>query len=439
MTKYFGTDGIRGEYKNSVVCEEFFEKLSKAVYAYLRDFLKIEKPVIVIGGDTRFSRENLTKAFCKNLGNAIVYDLQVAPTPAIAFAVKHFNANLGVVITASHNPYIDNGIKFFDKNAFKISDAAQEKIEELIDANLPENIFSGEKTFPNILDEYIKKMCSLLPINALANMNISLDCANGATYLTSPKVLEKLGAKVHCMGVNPDGRNINNNVGSECPQNLSKFCLENSSDIAIAHDGDGDRLVVCDSSGTPFAGEEILGLIAMSDSSSKNLGIVTTLQSNTGLDASLAKHSIKVFRCGIGDRLVSQTMQENACIIGGENSGHYIFSDISPCGDGLAGAIKFLSFYIKNKDSLSDLRKHISLFPTLSKAIKIKNKIPLEETKNLSKAISLCEKNLVDKGRILVRYSGTENKIRLLVEAQDSALTSKYMNILEQAVENDLQ
>jgi len=439
MTKYFGTDGIRGEYQNSVVREDFFEKLSTAVYTYLKNSLKIEKPVIVIGGDTRFSRESLTDAFCKNLGNSIVYDLKTAPTPAIAFAVKHFNADLGVVITASHNPFTDNGIKFFDKNAFKISDSAQEKIEEFIDSNLPETSFSGELSAPNILEKYIEKMCSLLPANALANMDISLDCANGATYLTSPKVLEKLGAKVNCIGVSPDGKNINDKVGSECPENLSKFCLENSSDIAIAHDGDGDRLLICDSTGTPFAGEEILGLIAMSDSSSKNLGIVTTIQSNTGLDASLAKHFIKVFRCGVGDRLVSQSMQENKCIIGGENSGHYIFSDISPCGDGLAGAIKFLSFYIKNKDSLSDLRKHIKLFPTLSKAIKIKNKIPIEGTKNLSKAILECEKNLVGKGRTLVRYSGTENKIRLLVEAQDSESTAKYMNILEQAVENDLQ
>lgn len=436
--KYFGTDGVRGTFGSEYVCAEFFEKLGRAVGAYLSCDLKLENPKIAIGSDTRYSKDALKAAFCKGLGKSLVLDFGVVPTPAIAYGVLHFNCDLGVVITASHNPYTDNGIKFFDNRAKKISDEAQDKIEQYVD----ENRFAEGSAKIEAADAktaYINKMTSILPSGCLSGVKIALDCANGATYCTTKPVLEMYGASITAIGVWPNGKNINDNIGSQHPEKIAELTKSSNSIIGFAHDGDGDRLVVCDDLGNIISGEEIMAMIAVSEYGEKGGKIVTTVQSNLGLDSSLEKRNIKVFRSGVGDRLVAQLMAKENCKIGGENSGHFIFEDISPCGDGLAAALKVLSLVLATKQPLSKSQKIVDMFDSVSKAIKVARKTPFEQTKTLNGAMQTCRDMLGNFGRILVRYSGTENKIRLLVEGKTPETNLKCMEILEKSVENDLQ
>ncbi len=438
--KYFGTDGIRGEFNSEFISLAFFEKLGKALSCHLEKDLNISNAKIAIGTDTRESGQALKDAFISGLSGASILDFGVIPTPAIAMGVLEFGCDIGVVITASHNPYTDNGIKFFDKNAKKISDYTQEKLEFYIDENLSPDVLSTntiEKI--NARDVYIEKMSKLLPANALSGKKIIIDTANGATYETSVAVLKNLGAELVVFSNEPDGKNINANVGSEHPELMAQNVVKEKAYIGIAHDGDGDRLVLADDLGNIVSGEEVLAMIALNEYGENGGKIVTTLQSNMGLDEALKAHNIEVLRCGIGDRLVSAMMAEYNTKIGGENSGHYIFEDISPCGDGLAAVIKVLSLLLKKDTKLSEMGKIVNEFPLLSKAIKVARKTPLEKTENLSKAISLCEEELGANGRILVRYSGTENKIRLLVEGKFEHINDKCMQNLLKAVEIDLQ
>lgn len=438
--KYFGTDGIRGEYKGEFINEIFFERLGRAVSTYLLENYK--NPTLAIAGDTRFSSELLKTAFCKGLKGVKVLDFGCVPTPALAFGTIQMHTNLGVMITASHNPYTDNGIKFFDSFARKASDETQEKFEEYFDKNLSPNAPNATIQNVDIRSLYIEKMSSILPKNSLKGLKIVLDMANGATSNISNEVLRSYGAQIIEIGNSPDGKNINANIGSEHPERLCELVKESKAFAGLAHDGDGDRLVVCDENGNKIAGECVMGLIAISEKNKsllKNNGIVTTVQSNIGLDESLKTSGIKVFRSGVGDRLVMKMMLDNQIEVGGENSGHYIFMDISPCGDGLAAAVKLLATVLELKIKISEMSKVVTLYPSISKAIKVARKIPLNETKNLSKAISECEANLANKGRILIRYSGTENKIRLLVEGQNQSLNEQCMKLLLKNVELDLQ
>ncbi|MBO7521663.1 MAG: phosphoglucosamine mutase [Opitutales bacterium] len=441
--KYFGTDGIRGEYGGECVNEKFFEGLGAAVSGHLRlRFPQKPLPKIAIAGDTRFSSEKLKAAFCAGLRGAEVEDFGCVPTPALAFGVLERKADFGVMITASHNPYTDNGIKFFDENARKASDEAQTQIEELFDAKAKP---AGEEAIVKKIDmrsRYIEKMGSILPPDCLRGMKIALDCANGATAGISGEVLRGYGAEVFEIGVSPDGRNINDNIGSEHPEALSELVKRTGAFVGLAHDGDGDRLVVCDEAANKIPGECVMGLVALQakrQNSLKGGAIVTTVQSNIGLDESLKKSGIGVFRSGVGDRLVMRMMLEKGCEIGGENSGHYIFMDISPCGDGLAAAVKLLSTIISLKIKVSEMGSVVSLYPSIQKALKVARKTPIDKTQNLSKAIARIEEKMSGRGRVLVRYSGTENKIRLLVEGADSALNEASMRELIESAEIDLQ
>ncbi|MBR4596959.1 MAG: phosphoglucosamine mutase, partial [Opitutales bacterium] len=421
--KYFGTDGIRGEYGGERVNEEFFRGLGAAVSRHLHlRFPQKPLPKIAIAGDTRFSSEPLKAAFCEGLRGVEVEDFGCVPTPALAFGVLKQKADFGVMITASHNPHTDNGIKFFDENARKADDEAQLQIEEFFDAKIKPQ---GEKAAVKKVDmrsHYIEKMGSILPKNCLSGMKIALDCANGATAGISGEVLRGYGAEVFEIGVSPDGKNINNNIGSEHPEALSELVKKTGAFVGLAHDGDGDRLVVCDERANKIAGECVMGLVALQakrENSLKGGGIVTTVQSNIGLDESLKQSGISVFRSGVGDRLVMRLMLEKGCEIGGENSGHYIFMDISPCGDGLAAAVKLLATIMKLKIKISEMGSVVSLYPSIQKALKVARKTPIAETAHLSKTIEKIGEKMAGKGRVLIRYSGTENKIRLLVEGED--------------------
>ncbi len=440
--KYFGTDGIRGQFGDDKINEAFFEKLGLSASCYLNGK---ENKKIVIGGDTRASSEVLKNAFCKGARNVEIIDMGTVSTPLLAYGTRVAGAALGVMITASHNPYTDNGIKFFDHKAHKIDDDTQLEIEKYVDT--PPAFASSLAAAKIVKDtsakaKYIAHMLTLLPAGCLKGMKVVLDMAHGGTVGISSEVLKGYGAELYEIGAAPDGKNINFEVGSEHAEAMQQMCAKVGASIGFAHDGDGDRLVVCDEKSSIVSGEEVMGLIAFACDDANELSskaIVTTLQSNLGLDEALAKRGIKTLRSGIGDRLVMQMMIENSCNMGGENSGHYIFSDISPCGDGLAAAIKLLSILIRSKKPLSELRQVVKLYPICQSAIKVVRKTPLEQTPTLSKAMAKCEEMLKDKGRILVRYSGTENKIRLLVESPSEALNEECFALLKNGVENDLQ
>ena len=447
--KYFGTDGIRGTYGNTEISEPFFVALGRAAADWLAEN---GGGKIVVGGDTRASTDALKAAFVSGLekGGAACEDLGVLPTPALAYGVLAHGAAAGAMITASHNPYTDNGIKFFDSKARKVEDEAQERLETLLEKYYSPDSSYAPKTFaPRKIsagsfarDEYAKKMASIFPADFLEGVKVVIDMANGATSGISSKVFAEYGAQVFELGRDPTGLNINDGIGSQHPEKMAEYCRKVGADVGFAHDGDGDRVVVADENGSILEGEEILGLIALDAKRRGKLSadaIVTTLQSNMGLDESLAENGIGVFRSGIGDRLVMREMLANNCAIGGENSGHFIFSEISPCGDGLAAALAVLSLVAQNGGKLSALRGGIKMYPQLAKAVKVARKTPIEQTANLSKAMDECSSILGLEGRILVRYSGTEKKIRLLVEGKGSEKIAQCMKLLENAVELDLQ
>lgn len=447
--KYFGTDGIRGKYGDFEIREPFFKALGLAAAEFVSEN---GGGKIVVGGDTRASTNTLKSAFCSGLmeGGAKFEDVGVLPTPALAFCVIEKGAKLGAMITASHNPYTDNGIKFFDESARKIEDGTQLalecKLEKYLDLSggfspsefSPRTIAAGD--FASV--DYCQKMASIFPPEFLKGIKIAVDMANGATSGISSEVFRRYGAEVFETAHSPDGFNINDGVGSQHPENLSDFCRRVGADVGFAHDGDGDRVVVCDETGSILEGEEILGLIALDAKSRGKLrssAIVTTLQSNIGMDESLRENGIEVFRSGIGDRLVMREMLEHSCNIGGENSGHFIFLDVSPCGDGLAAALSVLSVMVGKMEKLSKLRVGIKMYPAESKALSVVRKIPVEQAPNLSKAMGECNEILGADGRLLVRYSGTEKKIRLLVEGKDREKVKKCMQLLCNAVDLDLK
>lgn len=342
--KYFGTDGIRGSYGDFEVSEPFYRNLGAACADALADG---GGGFAVAGCDTRASSDSLKAAFCEGFASrgGKVEDMGVLPTPALAYAVLERKAALGAMITASHNPYSDNGIKFFDSRARKACDDFQLDIERRADAMGCDFGAYSKKSFDPreisagkfALGEYAAKMRSLFEPGFLEGLTVAIDMANGATSGVSSKVFEAYGAKVVGAASSPDGFNINGGVGSQHPENLAELCRSCGADVGFAHDGDGDRVVVCDDKFSILEGEEVLGLIArerMARGALASNAIVTTVQSNTGLDESLAADGISVYRCGIGDRLVMGEMLARGCNVGGENSGHFIFSDISPCGDG---------------------------------------------------------------------------------------------------------
>lgn len=446
--KYFGTDGIRGSYGDFEVSEPFYRSLGAACADALAEG---GGGFAVAGCDTRASSESLKAAFCEGFSSrgGRVEDMGVLPTPALAYAVLERGAALGAMVTASHNPYSDNGIKFFDSRARKAGDDFQLDIERRADAMSNFGAYSKKSFAPReisaggfALGEYAAKMRSLFEPGFLSGLTVAVDMANGATSGVSSKVFEAYGAKVVAAAFSPDGFNINDNAGSQHPENLAALCRSCGADVGFAHDGDGDRVVVCDDRFSILEGEEVLGLIArerMARGALSSNAIVTTVQSNTGLDESLAADGIKVYRCGIGDRLVMREMLARGCNVGGENSGHFIFSDISPCGDGLAAALAVLSVMSRSGKRLSELRGGISMYPCVSKAVAVARKIPVEEAPNLSAAVKRCEDLLAGKGRILVRYSGTEKKIRLLAESPDPEKAQKCMSFLLGAAEIDLK
>jgi phosphoglucosamine mutase len=437
---YFGTDGVRGPYGGPVINEAFAERLGFAVGSWLP-----KKGLVVIGRDTRASGVSLEAAIARGLSaaGAAPCSVGIVPTPAIARAVVAAGAVLGVVITASHNPAQDNGIKFFGPNGLKLTDEAELQIEGLIPTAPPETKMSNE--LPLLLGaspDYISAVQSLLPAGALKGWNIVLDTANGATCTTSPAVLRGLGAEVIGIGDAPNGQNINAGVGSEHPEQLAERVCSTRAKLGVAHDGDGDRCVLCDELGVVLDGDEILTILATHALQRGTLvknAVVVTVHSNLGVDAAVGMRKGTVYRTSVGDRYVIERMLAEGAMLGGESSGHIICAEVSRTGDGLVAALKVIEVMLATGKPLSELRRVLTKFPQLSLALRVGEKKPLELLPGLLSVIRKLEEELGSQGRVLVRYSGTEPKLRLLVEGPTAAIVQDGIDRLERAVRSELE
>lgn len=434
---YFGTDGVRGPYGGPLVNEGFAARLGEAAGRWAGG-----RGQVFIGRDTRASGEALVKAVAAGLAAAGMEPvcLGVVPTPAVARAVRLAGAPLGVVITASHNPAADNGIKFFASGGIKLTDEDEVQIESLLPAEVRAplaTLTAGEGAL-----DYIAAANAVLPDRSLAGWRIVLDTANGATTATSPVVLRALGAEVIGIGDVPDGLNINAGVGSEHPEQLAEKVRATGARLGIAHDGDGDRCILCDENGSVLDGDEVLTLLAMHALAQGRLAastLVVTVQSNLGVDAAVNAAGGRIARSAVGDRYVIECMQAIGATLGGESSGHIIFSDTSPTGDGLVAALKVIEVMLKDGRPLSELRKCLKKFPQATRNLKVRERRELADCAALTREISALEGELGSRGRVLVRFSGTEAKLRLLVEGYSEDVVKTGIERLVQAAGVDLQ
>lgn len=441
---YFGTDGVRGRFGDAVMNPDFVRKLANAAGRHMAAKLGAAAPRALIGRDTRASGPALEAAVAEGLVAAgwTVELLGVVPTPAVSLAVRTSKAQLGVVITASHNPADDNGVKFFASTGLKLPDAEEAAIEALLDQPAPAASHGSIREVGEAKMLYMGMAAHLLHPGALAGWKIVLDTANGATCETSREVLESLGAELDLIGNAPDGRNINAGVGSEHPAPLAARVLATGARLGIAHDGDGDRAVFCDEKGVALDGDEVmtflaLGMLHRGELPGKTL--VVTVQSNLGVDAALAAAGGRVVRTNVGDRYVSEALQREGAALGGESSGHFIFPKISPAGDGLLAALSVLRVMRDTGKPLSELRQALKKFPQAQKALKLAAKPPLESLAGVQKLLRDAETALAGTGRVMIRYSGTEPKVRVLVEAQTDDAVAEWMGKAEAALRAELQ
>jgi len=442
--QYFGTDGVRGEYGGTLLTDEFAFHLARAAGHWLGK--SDNNPFIVIGRDTRQSgpalRDALAKGF-QSVRNMRILDLGVLPTPAVPVYVRNVRASLGVVITASHNPAQDNGIKFFNSNGLKLADAEEVEIESFMDD-------TGELDTDEVVDlepamdsasGYLDLLQPVLKESSLSALKLVVDTANGATCKTTPALLKHFGAKIELVGDQPDGTNINLGVGSQFPKQLAQKVLQAGADMGIAHDGDGDRVLFCDEKGKVVHGDVLLCMLAFHEMKQGRLNdntLVATKQSNLGLEHAMKAAGGKLRRTDVGDRYVLEEMLRSGYNLGGENSGHIIFSDINPSGDGLLSALKLLSILVEEQKPLSELQACMRLLPQKTGALPIQDKLPLEGIPEIQETLDSLKTEMGEEGRVLLRYSGTEPKIRLLIEGDSIEKVDRWYQMLEYSVKEQL-
>ncbi|QTA80418.1 Phosphoglucosamine mutase [Desulfonema limicola] len=434
MGKLFGTDGIRGPANIYPMIPEMAVNIGRAV-AWL--CIKNGKPgKIIIGKDTRISCSMLEYALASGICSAggEAHLAGVLPTPAIAFLTSSTNADAGIVISASHNPYYDNGIKIFRHDGFKLSDEKEAGIEALILDN--ENLLSMCRDIrdtgqvyhmENPADKYIEFLKTSLPEDfSLKGMKIIIDCSNGAASYTAPILFNQLGADIEALFVNPDGKNINDNCGSQHTEILVKRVRETGADIGLAFDGDSDRLIAADEKGRVITGDQILAICAKHMKEQgilKNNLAVSTVMSNLGLSAAFKKLGIKHLTADVGDRYVMQKMLESGAVIGGEDSGHMIFLDHHTTGDGIMTALQLLKAVKASSRPLSGLAEIMDVFPQVLLNIEVTDKPDIENVPEIADAIQKVEQELGEQGRVLVRYSGTQPMCRVMVEGPTAEIT----------------
>jgi len=439
--KYFGTDGIRGKVNQSKINGEMFFKFGLAAGRYFTN-LKKKKQTAIIAKDTRLSGYSLEPALVSGLASAgmHVYTLGPLPTNGLAMLTKIMKANMGIMITASHNPYYDNGLKLFGPDGLKLSDRIEKKIEKLIDRKTDlllskpgllgrvKRLETGTDTYINILKKNFPKKFNL------QNMRIVIDCANGAGYKAAPKLIKSLGAEVIIIGNNPNGLNINEKCGSTFPKKIQTAVKKNNADIGISLDGDADRVIMCDEKGKIIDGDQIIAALSQRWKKKKILkgGVIGTLMSNYGLEKFFKSKNIKFSRSDVGDRYVKELMQKKNYNLGGEQSGHIILGKFATTGDGLLVALESL-FAIRKGIKASKFFNVFKKTPQVLENVDYKDEKILRSP-SLLKAINLAKKMIKGEGRVLIRKSGTEAKIRIMAESENIDLIKKCIHIVKKEI-----
>ena len=439
--KYFGTDGIRGYVNSKNINGDMFFKFGLAAGKYFTN-LKKKKQIAIIAKDTRLSGYALEPALVSGLASAgmHVFTLGPLPTNGLAMLTKSMKANMGIMITASHNPYHDNGLKLFGLDGMKLSNKIENKIEKLIDAKITRQLTNPKllgrvKRLEDGNDKYIKILRKNFPKNFhLRGTKIVLDCANGAGYKAAPKLLKDLGAKVISLGIRPNGLNINDKCGSTYPSRICSAVKKFKAHVGISFDGDADRIIMCDEKGKIIDGDQIIAMLAQRWRSKKILkgGVIGTLMSNYGLETFLKKEKIKFFRSKVGDKYVKEKMKKLNFNLGGEQSGHIILGKFATTGDGLMVALEVL-FSLRKRKKASKLLNVFKPLPQVLENITVKDKDIINRTK-CKNAVKKANKLMSDEGRILVRKSGTEPKIRIMVESYNKNLILKCVNIIKKSL-----
>ena len=431
---FFGTDGIRGLANKHPLKPEVIVKIGRGIGLYFkRKHKNPGKTKIIIGKDTRLSGYMIETAIISGLCSAGVnaYLVGPMPTPAVAHLVKSFAADAGIVISASHNPFQDNGIKIFDSDGYKLNELAEEEIESLIESD--EEVIGEDLGKAFRIDDaggrYIEFAKSSIGNLSLKGLKIVVDCANGAAYSVAPKIFSELGAEVIVMHNKPNGKNINKNCGALHPESLVKKVVEEKADAGIALDGDADRVIMVDENGKVLDGDDILFMNALflkDHNRLKNNLVVATVMSNFGFEKALNERGIKLVRVNVGDKHVAMKMKEIGASIGGEQSGHIIFRDYSTTGDGTITALQTLRVLKKTGKKLSYFSNLIKKTPQILVNLEVEKKIPINNLPKTKEAILKLQRELDGNGRILVRYSGTQNLLRVMVEGTDESLIKNF-------------
>jgi len=447
MRKLFGTDGIRGKANIYPIDAPTAYKVGVAVGHYFRQHG--QNPKIVIGRDTRISGNMIESAIISGLCavGCQAVPLGVISTPGVAYLTHTSDASAGVVISASHNPFIDNGIKIFSKNGFKLPDQSELEIEDIIlhkdmnDYHVAPHMVANASYWEDAIHQYTDALKATMGGTSLDGLKIILDCANGAAYDTAPELFESLGAKVTAIGIEPDGRNINKACGSLHPEKLQKHILEQGADLGVAFDGDADRAIFVDADGNTIDGDSIMAICANNFKQANKLAentLVSTVMSNIGLDKAMQEIGVKVLRTQVGDRYVVEKMRECGYNFGGEQSGHLIFLDHITSGDGMLTALQIVKIIMDTGKTLAELASIMTRFPQVLKNLMVNYKRPLDELVYFKQLVSKIENELGNDGRVLVRYSGTENKVRVMVEGKDADQIDSFANELIGALDGEL-
>jgi phosphoglucosamine mutase len=439
--KYFGTDGIRGTVNQGNITGEKFFKFGLATATYFKNQKK-SKQIAIIAKDTRLSGYTLEPALVSGLasGGMHVFTLGPLPTNGLAMLTKLMKANMGIMITASHNPYYDNGLKLFGPDGMKLSDQIEKKIEKLIDTKSMKQLTNPKllgrvKRLEDGNDKYIKILTSNFPNTFnLKGTRIVLDCGNGAGYIAAPKLLKKLGAKVFSIGINPNGFNINDKCGSTHPLKIQSAVRKYKAQVGISFDGDADRIIMCDEKGKIINGDQIIAMLAQRWKLKNILkgGVIGTLMSNYGLENFLKEKKIKFFRSKVGDRYVKEKMKKLNFNLGGEQSGHIILGKFATTGDGLMVALEVL-FSLRKGKKASELLNVFQPLPQILENITVNDKNIINKLK-CKKAIKKANKLMSGKGRLLIRRSGTEPKIRIMAESHNKKIILKCIKLVKKSI-----
>lgn len=448
MKKLFGTDGIRGKANKYPMTAEIALRVGKGVARLYKERDERKERRIVIGKDPRLSGYMFENALTAGVLSEGVNVLLTGPlpTPAIAYLAKSMNCDAGIMITASHNPSEDNGIKVFTYKGFKLKDYREKQVEEFVFSETREEEVSAKeigraKRIDDAIGRYIEFLKNSINSNSLNGLKIVIDCANGATYKIAPQVFSELGARVIAINVQPDGFNINEKCGALFPEKMQETVKKEKADLGIALDGDGDRIAVCDETGKLVDGDELMTLFAIDLKEKGKLAkdtLVATVMSNFGLEEAMEKNGIKVERAQVGDRFVIQKMREEGFSFGGEQSGHLIFGEFSTTGDGLIAALQLVNLMKLKEKKLSELNCIMKKYPQVLININVKEKKPFEEMPSVEKAIAEAKKQLGSNGRVLVRYSGTENLCRVMVEGKKETEIKNIARKIAKEIEKEI-